>query len=343
MGKPFEKELAKIDETFRWSIIQDVGELRSELLYDKLTPLFIVGSGGSLSACYFAALLFQRHGVMAKAITPLELFYSQSALRNSNVLFISASGKNTDILFGYKTAVNFEPNKIYSICMKRNSPLANLATTVSISKHYEFDIPTGKDGFLATNSLVAFFSLLYNALKIEPDPDTFTIASKDSWDELRGFIKRVSPNYTFNVLYAGSGYPVAIDIESKLVEAALADVIISDYRNFGHGRHHWFAKRKDNSAIIAIVTPEEELIAQRTIALLPSDIPTLIIRSNYSSSFSSIDLLIKSFYFIEALGKLQNIDPGRPGVPDYGSKLYHLKYSSLFKEKNNIPELEKIA
>jgi len=343
MGKPFEKELYKIEDTFQWAIKQDVSELRSELLHNKLIPLFIVGSGGSLSACHYAAISFQQYGVMAKAVTPLELFYSQNVLRNSNILFISASGKNTDILFGYKTAINCEPNRIYSLCMKKDSPLAKLAADTSISKHYEFDNPSGKDGFLATNSLISFFSLIYNVFKPVSDSDSLTITNKGSLNELEVFLKKVSPNHTFNILYAGFGYPVAVDIESKLVEAALSDVITSDYRNFGHGRHHWFAKRKANSAIIAIITPEEELIAQKTLSLLPSDIPTLVIRTSYNNSFASIDLLIQSFYFVDGLGKLQNIDPGRPGVPDYGSKLYNLRYTSLFKEKNDIPNLERIA
>ncbi|GEP94540.1 HAD hydrolase family protein [Chitinophaga cymbidii] len=343
MGKPFEKELYKIEDTFQWAINQDISELKSELLYNKLIPLFIVGSGGSLSACQYAAILFQQYGVMAKAVTPLELFYSKNALRNSNILFISASGKNTDILFAYKTAINLEPNRIYSLCMRRNSPLAKLATEISISRHYEFDIPSGKDGFLATNSLISFFSIIYNIFKPTSDSGSLAITDKESFSGLGDFLKKVSPNHTFNILYAGLGYPVAVDIESKLVEAALADVIISDYRNFGHGRHHWFAKRKANSAIIAIVTPEEELIAQKTLSLLPSDIPTLVIRTGYDNSFASIDLLVKSFYFINALGKLQGIDPGRPGVPDYGSKLYNLRYSSLFKEKANFHDIEQIA
>jgi hypothetical protein len=35
------------------------------------------------------------------------------------------------------------------------------------------------------------------------------------------------------------------------------------------------------------------------------------------------------------MGVIQNIDPGRPGVPDYGSKLYHLNYFNLLKKKDN--------
>lgn len=343
MGKPFEKELHKIEDTLQWAIQQDVSELRSELLHNRLIPLFIVGSGGSLSACQYAAILFQECGVMAKAVTPLELFYSKNALRNSNILFISASGKNTDILFAYKTAISLEPSKIYSLCMKKASPLSKLAAEISISRHYEFDIPSGKDGFLATNSLVSFFAILHNVFQSTNDSISLPISNNNSLNDFDDFMRKVSSNHTFNILYAGFGFPVAVDIESKLVEAALADVIISDYRNFGHGRHHWFAKRKANSAIIAIVTPEEELIAKKTLSLLPSDIPTLVIRTGYDNSFSSIDLLVQSFYFIDALGKKQNIDPGRPGVPDYGSKLYNLRYASLFKEKASMHGMERIA
>jgi hypothetical protein len=343
MGKPFTKELDRIEDVLAWALVQNVDHLISELLHDKLLPLFIVGSGGSLSACHYAAILFQQHGVMAKAITPLELFYSKNAIRSSNVLFISASGKNTDILFGYETAISLEPNKVFSICMKKNSALGKLAGNSSISRHYEFDIPSGKDGFLATNSLVAFFVIIYKLFTSDSKSGSFSFPFNNPLPELDTFLNKVSPYYTFNVLYAGLGHPVAIDIESKLVEAALANVIISDYRNFGHGRHHWFAKRKETSALVAIITPKEELIAQKTLFLLPSDIPTLIIRSNYNNNFASIDLLIKSFFLINAIGTLQNIDPGRPGVPSYGSKLYNLSYYSLLKQKKEISDIKRIS
>lgn len=343
MGKPFNKELERINTTFQWTIKQDIDELRSELLYNNPCPLFVVGSGGSLSACYYTAILFQHYGIMAKAVTPLELFYSQNALRNSNVLFISASGKNTDILFGYKTALRLEPIKIFSICMTKDSPLSKLAKDSSISRHFDFDSPFGKDGFLATNSLVSFFTLIFKIFNPIVIQNQLSIIKNDYYDDLLRFINKISDNYTFHVLYAGLGYPVAIDIESKLVEAALGDVIISDYRNFGHGRHHWFAKRKANSAVIAIITPEEEKIAQKTLSLLPPDIPTLILDSKDSSHFSCINLLVKSFHFINELGKLQNIDPGRPGVPIFGSKLYNLRYSSFYKDYKELSDLERIA
>ncbi len=113
----------------------------------------------------------------------------------------------------------------------------------------------------------------------------------------------------------------------------LAPVLLSDYRNFAHGRHHWFAKKGKNSSIIAIVTPSYESLAKNTLAILPKEINKIIIKSDYKSSFASIDLLVKSFYLTDELGSKLGIDPGRPGVPEYGRKLYNLRYTSMFRKK----------
>lgn len=345
MGKPFESELKKLKTTYQWASQQSVDEIWEELFTNNNKPMFIVGSGGSLSACHYLASLYQEKGMMAKAITPLELFYSKQALRESNVFFLSASGRNTDILFGYTTAINYEPNKIYSLCMTQNNPLSKLASSISISKIFEFNLPTGKDGFLATNSLMAFFTILCKAFS------KHDILKK--WDEenlkeyqtnLDFFINQINQDFTFLVLYGGWGQPIAIDIESKLAEAALADVLLSDYRNFGHGRHHWLDKRKKTAAIIALITPSEEQIAFKTLALLPPDIPILKITSNSNNAFAAIELLTKAFYFIKTLGEIQGIDPGQPGVPDFGSKLYHLNYKKLYTANDKqITIAERIA
>ena len=75
-------------------------------------PVYIVGSGGSFSACAYAADLLTAEGIFAKAITPLELFYAKATIRKSNLIFISASGRNTDILFAFKKAIESEPVSI---------------------------------------------------------------------------------------------------------------------------------------------------------------------------------------------------------------------------------------
>ena len=81
----------------------------------------------------------------------------------------------------------------------------------------------------------------------------------------------------------------AIDIESKLTEAALANSLLADFRNFGHGRHHWFDKKRKNSAIIALVSPEEKELADKTIAQLPKDIPVLQLTTTKTGAAATIE------------------------------------------------------
>lgn len=345
MGKPFEKELASVASTFEWALKQDTQKFEEKINSGLNKPLVAVGSGGSLSACAFAVLLHQEHGSIAKAVTPLELNYSRSIVKDINLLFVSASGKNTDILFGFKKAIEQEPTCIISICMRENTPLGKLSEQYSISRAFEFNTPVGKDGFLATNSLVAFFTILYKAYHAKNIEENLSVNPDETYlTALEKFTAKITPSHTFITLYGGWGQPIAVDLESKFAEAALADILVSDYRNFGHGRHHWFAKRGEQSAIIAIVTPDEEAIATKTLSILPAHIPRIIIKSTHRGASASIDLLVKSFYLVNSIGKMQKIDPGKPGVPAFGSKLYNLQYANMFKgESGDITEAQRLA
>ncbi|MFN0188427.1 MAG: SIS domain-containing protein, partial [Bacteroidia bacterium] len=330
LGKPFTKELELIESTFHWAIEQDTSKIQS--LSDTGAPVYVVGSGGSLSACYFAVYLLQNMGITAKAITPLELYYSRHALSKSRILFLSASGKNSDILFAFKKSLESNPLEITTICMRKGTPLTKLANKYSIANAIEFQLPSGKDGFLATNSLLAYFSILHKSFQ---KPGTNSIVNfKENFElSIKTFLDKITTDHTITILYGGWGHPVAIDIESKFTEAALGNIHMSDYRNFAHGRHHWFAKRGKDSAIIALITPEEEGIAKKTLSILPESIPKLLITTDKDSSIGSLELLIKSFTLVNFTGQKQKIDPGRPGVPKFGRLLYNLKYSSLYNEK----------
>lgn len=339
MGKPFKTEIEKLSITSQWAAGLKIERLTEFLLDNSDLPLYVVGSGGSLSACYLASLLYQKSGNISKPTTPLELLYSKMALRKSKILFISSSGKNQDILFAFKVAISQEPDKILTFCMRPLSALSRLVKQYSISESIDCDIPSKKDGFLATNTLLAYYILICKSFGYEID-----FASEDinnQLNEIRDFATHISPKHTITVLYGGWGHPVAIDIESKFSEAALCNVNITDYRNFGHGRHYWFAKRPENSAIILLITPEENSIAHKTISLLPKNTPVLSLESKRNSPISSIELLIKSFHLINEFSKNNNIDPGRPHVPDFGRKLYNLKFSSFYKEKSFFKENEK--
>jgi phosphoheptose isomerase len=332
MGKPFKEELKKLAETIRWAEQQDVMRLAQFLFAEnKQIPLVCIGSGGSLSACHYAAQLYQQcNGVLAQAMTPLQLMYAgHNIIRSSKLLFLSASGKNKDILNAIKYGVKYNEIGMMSLTLRKNNPTEELLDQYPKVQRWCEDIPSEKDGFLATNSLVATFTLLYNAAGNKFQDLSFKIEDL----QLATWNLKLPSLQDFMVLYGAAGEPVAWDIESKLTEAALGSALLSDYRNFGHGRHHWFAKKGENSCIIALVTPVERELAYKTIGCLPKDVPVIYIETELETSAASIDLLIKAFYFVNELGMARGIDPGRPGVPSYGRLLYNLDY---FKLTNRI-------
>lgn len=332
MGRPFEKELGNLEKTYNWSLNANISPFENFIENSLDRNMLIVGSGGSLSACYLAEQLHELCGSMSKHITPLELLYSRKIIRSSNVLFISAGGRNKDILSAFNTSIEEEPKAIFGLCMREKTKLSLEAKKYSISEVLELKLPSGKDGFLATNSLLAYFVVLVRAYQrfFENTFPKKIILDKNYLDNINDFVSKINPETTISVLYGGWGTSVAVDLESKFTESALGNLHTADYRNFGHGRHHWFAKRGKNSAIVALVTPKEKQIAEKTLSLLPSTINKLIIDSNETSPIASIELLMKSFYFINQIGKMNKIDPGRPGVPSYGSRLYHINLNTFY-------------
>lgn len=328
MGKPFKEELKKLSETIRWAEQQDVTRLARFLFAEnEQIPLVCIGSGGSLSACHYAAQLYQqRNGVLAQAMTPLQLMYAgRNIIRCSKLLFLSASGKNKDILNAIKYGIKYNEAGMLSLTLRKNNPTEEFLQQYPKVQRWCEDIPTGKDGFLATNSLVASFTLLYKAtFDYEFQVPSFKSDMKPETSSLKLEVLQ-----NFLVLYGAAGEPVAWDIESKLTEAALGSALLSDYRNFGHGRHHWFAKHKENSCIIALISPVEKDLATKTIKSLPADVQVICIETELETPEASIDLLLKAFCFVNDLGDARGIDPGRPGVPAYGRLLYNLDYYKL--------------
>lgn len=240
MGKPFKTEISQISSTIQWAENIDITELSKEIT-SLVSPIYFVGSGGSLSACHFGVSLMEQQGKFAKALTPLELHNVRNTIGNSSIVFISAGGRNSDILFAFQTSIKYEAKKVISICMKLDSKLSELSRNFTLSRIYEYELPVGKDGFLATNSLVSYFVLLNHAFGYKGN-ENIAIKSFEK-KSIQNFLCSLKKDTTITVLYGGWGKSAAYDIESKSVEAALFPILLADFRNFGHGRHHWFAKK----------------------------------------------------------------------------------------------------
>ena len=197
---------------------------------------------------------------------------------------LSAGGGNVDIVAAAKALILREPRQLCVLCGRDASRLAELCRQHPFVDLLLYPPPTGKDGFLATNSLLGFTALLTRAY-------TDVFGSGSDWREAVDCLEPLLPNTsaaleawesataslwtrtTTLVLHGPSTQVGAIDIESKFTEAALGHVQIADYRNFAHGRHHWLAKRSETSAVLAFISDADRALAERTLDLLPTDVP----------------------------------------------------------------------
>ena len=349
MGKPYEIELRNLKQTYEWALKVPIEKLCYFVNASHDLPLVAVGSGGSLTAACMAALLHQRVGMMSKGVTPLDFISTEKTIQDTSVLIVSAGGRNSDILSAFRFAATSEPRQLMTLCMRTKSPLAILSKKFRYSSLLDFDLPSGKDGFLATNSLLAFIVILIRAYK-ESLGGEYTFQQNlphihENYEEFKILAHPLLEKNTLVVLYGGWGFPVAIDAESKFTEAALSNIQVSDYRNFAHGRHHWLAKRGAETGIIALITPDERRIAERTLDLIPENIPSLQITTDKTGPAGSLELLVKMLCLVYLVGTVRGIDPGMPGVPKFGRRIYNLRLSlnSEHKLHHGMDQKERIA
>ncbi len=338
MGKPYIKELQQLENTYNSAMRMDLSPLTAFISIASSSPLHAVGSGGSLSAAHVVSYLHQRWANnFSKAITPLEAV-SLPIPRNSCYWFLSAGGRNTDINEAFKEVANQEPKQICITCAKTDSPLACHAQNYSYCDIFEFDLASKRDGFLATNSLLAFVILASRAYHDIFCPDKSNLrqlklsdiigptgSTESNIAALRNLLAPVLQRDSLLVLFGPSTQAAAFDLESKFTEASLGHILLSDYRNFAHGRHHWFAKRGNSSAVLAFSSDQENRLATKTLSLLPKDIPVAHLDFTEQGVNAPVAAIATVLHIVAIAGEIHSIDPGRPGVPAFGSKIYHLR------------------
>jgi hypothetical protein len=334
LGKPYDSELASLPLTYDWARAADIKPLVTAFRRASALPLIAIGSGGSFTTAAFTADCHQHFcRRLAKAITPLELMAGNPEKEASYVI-LSAAGKNRDILAAFRHLLDAEPANIIILCTSVGSPLAELARPYSWVDIVEYELPTGKDGFVATNSLFASCVLVARAYgEVTAAELAWPSAFDGLTTELPESLSSVLERETLLVIHDHPTRSAALDLESKFSEAALGTVQVCDLRSFAHGRHHWLAKRGDSTGILALHTSESSKLMHRTTRLLPPDVPIADVSVESERIIGGIRAIVDVLYVVRAAGLIRGIDPGRPGVPSYGSRIYNLPAFSARKRE----------
>lgn len=336
MSARYANELTRLGRTLEWAATADLAPLRQAISEGTHSSMRAIGSGGSLTVAHLLAALHKRYsGHLAAATTPLEAI-NEPLDPSVSAWLLTAGGSNVDILSIAKSLIAGEPRQLAALCGRPNSPLARLCAEHPFIDLLLYVPHSGKDGFLATNSLLGFSAILARAYAAEYQRD-------DDWHEshqhLLDLVQPDSPQVsawqrdtqllwhraTTLVLHGASTHTGAIDLESKFTESALGNVQLADYRNFAHGRHHWLAKHGKTSAVLAFVAAADGPVAERTLDLIPPDIPKARVSLPGGPASTQLASLTAALWVTHWAASARGVDPGRPGVPEFGRKIYHLR------------------
>jgi hydroxymethylpyrimidine pyrophosphatase-like HAD family hydrolase/fructoselysine-6-P-deglycase FrlB-like protein len=354
LGKPYWSELKLLPETFAWAKTADISEFAGAIKSASRFPLLSIGSGGSFSAAALAAWFHEQLlGHLALAATPLQAA-KLSTLRNCAALIFSAGGKNPDVLGVFKALLKREPQAFGVLCLARRSKLGELCGRYDYVSCTELEMPNGKDGFVATNSLIAFSAIIFRAYselagvaideKLTLERILGATSGLEMWSSKLAHICEPLWRKPYLIVLHGAAatHAAALDLESKFSEAAIGPIQVTDYRNFAHGRHHWLDKKRGETGVLAIVSAEDRVLADKTLRLLPADIPVARIQIRGAGGVTAIGALVSSLYIAGFAASARGIDPGRPGVPDFGRRIYNLNTWSSVGDKT-IPPSERLA
>ncbi len=339
MGKPYHAELDAIHATYSWATHQDVSRLQRYLSRWTGEYACFVGSGGSYSAAFAAAELREiAHGSPTRALTPMELSAKARFTPTSRIMLLSAEGRNPDVLAAATCAMQSDMT-CAALTLTKDNPLTKHAIESRATRIFSYEMPWGKDGYLATNSLIATVLLLHRALFPESTGSEFFAQFFDAEVLLRyrnqwhaNTTMQMMGRRNFIVLHDPMTKSFAIDLESKLSESAVAKVEIADYRQFAHGRHLQLADGAAGTAVIAAFSRDSKYLAEATLGLFPSDVLTFKLEiPGEEPNELVVAGLVMATLLTETIASAVDRDPGQPTVPTFGRKIYSLNSTQHFR------------
>jgi hypothetical protein len=328
MGRSYREELAELSAT-QARLPSDIPrQLAEQAAKASESGLIVVASGGAKVVAEWASRLQRMSfGCAAAAMTPLEYAAIPVPVKASTWL-ISAGGKHPDILQAARTAARRGDACVVGMVGQSKTPLEDYLASELRSTTVSFDMAPGRDGFLATNSVWAMVCALAKAhARWLPAAGPFDDARCDSlleWGKGQALsvLDKHVDELDLVVLHDAWTALGAQDFETRITEAALANLWTSDIRNFGHGRHFWIADRTDRTLLVALTSPASNAMMSTTLGLLPTTLPTLRVHTPDDGIAGALASLSWSIHATARWAELRDRDPGRPGVPRFGEMLY---------------------
>ena len=328
MGRSYRDELTELAAT-QAGVPADIPVwIASQAATASEAGLVVVASGGAKVVADWASRLQRMtFGCAAVALTPLEYAALPVPVRATTWL-ISAGGRHPDILEAARAAASRGDTCVVGLIGQPESPLQALLEAELRSDVVSFGLSPSRDGFLATNSVWAIACALAKAysrwLPGEGPLNDARCEQLLAWGAEAAETITTSDRNGRDLVVLHDAWTSlgAQDIEARLTETALANLWISDFRNFGHGRHYWIADRAERTLLVSLSSPASDSVAAPTLKLLPAELPTLQLRMPEDGIAGALASLAWSMHATGRWASGTGRDPGRPGVPRFGEQLY---------------------
>lgn len=322
---------------------QNVDALRNFIFSDIDKPIIFFGAGGGYNAALYAASLCNLNGRIGIAKTPMLVNQmSVDLMRKCKFVVISAKGQTVDLISTSKRLLSIiNPENYAALTLQgaddRKNKLCRMlqeeypqATVLGYDGKVESNDPKkpynalfSHDEFVGTKKHVAFVVLLYRCFYNDTNLAEQLINEDELpyISDLQG--KKLEDIKYWNLLHGGLGEAAANDLEVRLAEGSLAFPMMTDFKNFTHGRHAFVNEHQQDTAIITFETKQDTRLADEIIKLYHANpnmekLPTIRIKSDKATALATIELLIKSMYFALDLAIALGINVSQPNAPKLG-------------------------
>lgn len=323
-------KLDRLHETVRLAAAVPAHGLASAMGGDPSATVVAVGSGGSaIVAEYFASCRSALGFGPTVVTTPLTYVLDAVTSQPITVWLFSASGSNPDIVAAYEHASSIGAE----VELVTSTVDSELALRVGAAHVHVAPVADSKDGFLATHSLIAAATRILMAADFisssTRDADRALelvalcdrILSRAAREDLLRRSMTTETGEAVILLFDPHARSAAALVETSLWESGLIPVQSVDFRNFAHGRHVWVSK-KQRSSVVAFVTDDTRPIWDDLLRSLPKDVATLAFDLGAPGRSNLFSGLLLAFSYVEVVGIQKGVDPGKPGVSEFGRALF---------------------
>ena len=313
----------------------DAGSIAAALTRGTSSHALAIGSGGSAVAAEYLMRCRDTLGLGPTTVaTPMQGVLDHHRLDATEAWLFSAGGDNPDACAVAQALVD---RGAATINLVTRNPHGAAAAIVASSGGTIHTVPVAdvKDGYLATHSLLAMTTALLIASHVvsrEPGAATealhmvasHLLSSREA--ENRDLLAKrwtgLRPTDTIIIAADPSLRPIATLLDTSLWEASLCPVQTTDFRNLAHGRHAWLHHRPDDTIVLALTAVNSRAAWSAIETVLPDRIRHDAVDYGSGGRLGNLLGIIDGLSHIEALGEVLGVDPGKPGIGEFGRAIY---------------------